>query len=56
MAGFAVEMKNFFGLLPGTTIKDFAAELRELSISEKKEFAEMLRGQGIQCDEPAGIQ
>jgi hypothetical protein len=55
MAGFAVEMKNFFGLLPGTTMKDFAGELRALSLTEKQEFAAMLREQGIQCDEPHGV-
>lgn len=49
---FASAMKQFFGLKTGQTIMQFGAELRDLSLDEKKQFAEMLRGQGIECDDP----
>ena len=52
MAGFAVAMKGYFGIEEGKTIRDFAAELRELTFEDKMEFAAGLRKNGIECDDP----
>lgn len=45
-------MKPYFGLLPGQTIGQFAADLKLIPYEDKLEFAEMLNGAGFQCDPP----
>jgi hypothetical protein len=49
---FVKAMKDYFGLLPGQTVLQFGAELKALSFEEKCEFANGLRGVGINCAEP----
>ncbi|KKS01117.1 MAG: hypothetical protein UU54_C0011G0001 [Candidatus Yanofskybacteria bacterium GW2011_GWA2_41_22] len=39
--GPAAILKKFFGLLPGETLFEFSAELKELSPKEKRELAEL---------------
>lgn len=53
---FAGAMKQFFGLLPGQSIGQFAAELRALSVEEKAEFHRMLNDAGIACDPPSPVK
>lgn len=50
--GFTPAMKQYFGLRPGETLRDFAAELKMLTKEDKQEFAEMLRGEGVDCADP----
>jgi hypothetical protein len=47
------QMREFFGILPGQTGKDFLVELRALSDSDKQEFAALLTAAGFPCDPPA---
>ena len=34
-------MKKFFGLKPGQSLKDFSAEVKELTAEDKRELAEL---------------
>jgi hypothetical protein len=36
-----VALKQFFGYLPGQTLKDFTAELKKLSTEEMDELAQL---------------
>lgn len=36
-----VILKNYFGLKPGQGLKDFAAEVKELSVEDKRELTEL---------------
>lgn len=49
---FVKAMKDFFGLLPGQTVSQFAAELKALSHEGKLDFAAGLRACGIDCADP----
>ena len=50
---FTAAMKEFFGFRTGTSVTEFAKELKELSYPEKQEFHRMLVEQaGIECDPP----
>jgi len=53
---FVLAMKDFFGVKPGETIRDFAAELKALTYEDKMEFAMGLRKMGLDCDDPAKVQ
>jgi DNA-directed RNA polymerase specialized sigma24 family protein len=50
---FAVQMKEFFGLLPGQSISSFARELKALTEADKAELAALLSVAGYPCDLPA---
>jgi hypothetical protein len=45
-------MMDFFGLRPGQTVILFGAELKALSLGEKKEVAQGLRSIGVDCADP----
>ena len=49
---FTAAMKEYFGLLPGETIVQFAAELKALTYAEKLEFHSMLAAVGVDCVPP----
>lgn len=49
---FVSAMKNFFGLLPGQSVGQFATELKPMTFDDKMEFAKMLRAAGVACDDP----
>jgi hypothetical protein len=51
-SGFVKAMMDFFGLRPGQTVIQFGAELKALSMDEKKEFAQSLRSIGIDYADP----
>lgn len=44
---FPVAMKRFFGLMPGQTVANFAAELKALTDADRAEFKTLLRGVGF---------
>ena len=44
---FVVACKQFFGLLPGQTLQQFAAELRQLTPGDKAELITLFAGIGI---------
>jgi hypothetical protein len=49
---FVVQMREFFGFLPGHGIREFSGELKALSQADKIEFAAMLTDAGFPCDAP----
>lgn len=49
---FAAACREFFGLRPGTGLSDFAAELKALTIDDKKDIAAGLRAIGMDVEEP----
>ena len=50
--GFVARMKEFFGLMPGQALTDFAKELKMLSYEEKCQFADMLNAAGMPTEQP----
>ena len=50
--GFLKAMLDYFGLRPGQTTLQFGAEIKVLSFEEKLDFANGLRGNGINCADP----
>lgn len=50
---FTARCKSFFGLREGTTIMDFAKELKDLSLADKQEFCKMFNEAGLPTEEPA---
>lgn len=44
---FVVACKQFFGLLPGQTLQEFAAELRKLTAEDKTELIKLFAEIGI---------
>lgn len=44
---FIMACREFFGLLPGQTLQDFAKEIRALSEAERANFIEMFRSVGF---------
>lgn len=51
---FAAACREFFGLRPGTGLGDFAAELKALSLDDKREIAAGLRASGMDVEDPQG--
>ncbi len=49
---FTACMKEFFGYLPGQSLTEFGQELKKLSYEDKLEFAEGLRQNGLDCQDP----
>ena len=45
--GLTIQCKNFFGLKPGQTLSEFAAELRQLTDKDKKELVDLFNEAGI---------
>ena len=43
---FIMACREFFGMLPGQTLQEFAKEVRELTTDEKKYFIELFRTVG----------
>ena len=43
---FAIAAKDFFGLLPGQRVADFAVELKALTEADRAEMTEDLRAVG----------
>lgn len=50
---FTVRCKNFFGLLPGKSIRDFAAEMKALTYEDKVEFCAAFNANGMPTLDPA---
>jgi hypothetical protein len=40
-----IALKKFFGFKPGQTLKEFAAEVRELSPESQQELGDLIRAQ-----------
>ena len=53
--GFLVALKEYFGLRPGTTLKDFADEVKKLTPEDRKKLASGMRKLGIDFADPAGV-
>jgi hypothetical protein len=51
--GFAAQMREFFGLLPGQRFQEFGAELKALTAEDKQELAALLTAVGYPCEVPA---
>ncbi len=51
--GFLAACLKFFGLLPGQGNIQFAQECKRLSPEDKLELAQLLRADGIDCEDPA---
>jgi len=49
---FLGAVKEFFGLLPGQSLREFSAELKRLTLDDRLELAVLLRSEGFDCDEP----
>jgi hypothetical protein len=49
---FTVQMRQFFGQLPGQSCREFVAELHALPEGDKHEFAALLTDAGLPCDLP----
>jgi len=49
---FVVRCKNYFGLLPGKTIRDFSAELKALTPEDKAEFCSLFNAIGLPTAPP----
>ena len=43
---FMAAMRHFFGFLPGQTLTEFGLEIKNLSDTDKKYFADHLRAAG----------
>jgi hypothetical protein len=53
LPSFTSAMKAYFGLRAGTSVSDFAKELKDLSYAEKCEFHRMLTEDAkIPCEPP----
>lgn len=50
---FVMACREFFGLKDGQTLQQFAAELKELSQTDRKEFVEMFRSVGYDATKTA---
>lgn len=44
---FIAAMRTFFGMMPGQTLQQFAAEVRELTAKDREDFIGMLRTVGF---------
>jgi hypothetical protein len=44
---FVAACRTFFGPLPGTGLKDFVNELKQLTPQDRAEFIELFKGEGI---------
>lgn len=53
MKSFVSAMKEYFGFLPGQTLKEFGAELKALSDDERDYFYNGLKAVGVECSPPA---
>ena len=49
---FTVAAKDYFGLKPGQTAKEFLEELKQLTYEEKCEIATAIRATGAECTDP----
>ena len=49
---FMARCLEFFGKKPEQTLKDFAAELRELTMEDKLEFHEAFNDMGLPTEPP----
>lgn len=45
--GFIVACKHFFGQKPGQTLREFSAEMKELSDQDREEIKELLIAEGF---------
>ena len=52
---FVRQMLDYFGMLPGQSSMQFAAELRALTVEDKREFAGMLCAAGFPCALPEQV-
>lgn len=50
MASFVVCLKKFFGTKPHQTLKEFVAEVKELTPKDREELAGMLEKEGYEVD------
>jgi hypothetical protein len=50
---FNVQMKAFFGLKEGQNAAGFLAELKEITLQDKREFCQMLNQAGYPTEAPA---
>jgi hypothetical protein len=50
---FIMACREFFGMLPGQTLQDFAKEVKELSPAERTQFIEMFRTVGYDATKTA---
>ena len=50
MASFVVCLKKFFGLKPHQTLKEFVAEVKQLTPKDREELTEMLEKEGYEVD------
>jgi hypothetical protein len=44
---FAVRCKTYFGTKPGQNLREFAAELKELSAKDKNDLIKMFNAEGL---------
>ena len=50
MASFIICLKKFMGLKPHQTLKEFVAEVKQLSPKDREELTEMLKKVGYEVD------
>lgn len=50
---FIMACRSFFGMKPGQTLQEFAAEIRALSLEDKTAFIEMFRTVGFDATKTA---
>jgi len=51
MSSFVVCLKKHFGLKPHQTLKEFVAEVKQLTSEDREELTEMLEKEGYEVDE-----
>lgn len=51
MASFVVCLKKHFGLKSHQTLKEFVAEVKQLTEKDREELTEMLKKEGYEVDE-----
>lgn len=49
---FMAAAKEYFGYKDGQGLKEFAAEVKQLSHESKMELAALLRAAGLDCNDP----
>ena len=52
---FIMACREFFGMLPGQTLQEFAKEVRELTVDDKKYFIELFKTVGYDGEENVTI-